>query len=64
MSSYVDGKISLLNVQLNEDIIGELDWLRHMGVVLSTNGRMETALKRRLGEGRRVAGALKNVLWR
>ena len=41
--------------------MGQLDCSRHQGMNLSMDGRVDAELKHRLGEDRRVTGALTNV---
>ena len=41
--------------------MGELDYFRYLAVDLSLDGWVEAEWKHRLGECRKVAGALKNA---
>ena len=54
-------KTGALNVQLNGEKMEELDSFGYLGVELSSDGGMEAEWKHRVGEGRKVAGALDNI---
>ena len=57
------GEYGALNVQMNGENLEELDCFWYLEVDLSSDGGMEAEWKHRVGEGRQVAAALKNV-WR